>query len=142
MSEACLPKHARLLKAADYSYVFDKPVRSSDRYFTVLARPNDLLQSRLGTAFSKKRVKLAVTRNRLKRICRESFRILCPEQDKVTVDFVVLAGPHCTKASNQQLFHVLISMLLVLIWHRVVVIALPVPNTRLNHSSVLVLFVD
>ena len=76
MSQACLPKHAKLLKAADYNRVFDKSVRSSDRYFTVLARPNDVSYARLGTAFSKKRVKLAVARNRLKRISRESFRLL------------------------------------------------------------------
>lgn len=101
MSRACLPKHAKLLKAADYNHVFDKPVRSSDRYFTVLARPNDGLNARLGTAFSKKRVKLAVTRNRLKRLSRESFRLT---QDKYDADYVVLAGPHCVKADNQQLF--------------------------------------
>jgi ribonuclease P protein component len=105
MPRACLPKHAKLLKAADYNYVFDKPVRSSDRYFTVLARPNNMLQSRLGTAFSKKRVKLAVTRNRLKRITRESFRLSRPGQEKLKLDYVVLAGPYCTKATNQQLFH-------------------------------------
>jgi ribonuclease P protein component len=101
MSQACLPKHAKLLKAADYNRVFDKPVRSSDRYFTVLACPNDVSYARLGTAFSKKRVKLAVARNRLKRISRESFRLT---QDIYDADYVVLAGPHSAKATNQQLF--------------------------------------
>ena len=96
-----LPKQAKLLKAADYNRVFDKPVRSSDRYFTVLARPNKLLHARLGMAFSKKRVKLAVARNRLKRISRESFRIT---QNMFCADFVILAGAQCTKASNKQLF--------------------------------------
>jgi ribonuclease P protein component len=102
MSLACLPKHAKLLKAIDYNYVFDKPVRSSDRYFTVLARTNNMHHARLGMAFSKKRVKLAVTRNRLKRITRESFRLT---EDKFHADYVVLAGAQCTKATNQQLFH-------------------------------------
>jgi ribonuclease P protein component len=101
-SLASLPKHAKLLKAADYNHVFDKPVRSSDRYFTVLARPNKLLHARLGMAFSKKRVKLAVARNRLKRISRESFRLT---EEKFSADFVVLAGAQCVKATNQQLFH-------------------------------------
>ena len=75
VSLACFKKQAKLLKAADYNHVFDKPARSSDRYFTVLARPNNLLHARLGLAFTKKRVKLAVARNRLKRISRESFRL-------------------------------------------------------------------
>ena len=105
MPKACLPKHAKLLKAAEYNHVFDKPVRSSDRYFTVLARPNKLYLSRLGMAFSKKRVKLAVDRNYLKRITRESFRSFNSVPDQSNVDYVVLAGPKCTKASNQQLFH-------------------------------------
>jgi len=109
VSLARLPKHAKLLKAADYNRVFDKPVRSSDRYFTVLARPNKLLQTRLGTAFSKKRVKLAVARNRLKRISRESFRLIQLTQqsgeDKLNADFIILAGAQCVKATNKQLFH-------------------------------------
>jgi len=112
VSLARLPKHAKLLKAADYNHVFDKPVRSSDRYFTVLARPNKLLHARMGTAFSKKRVKLAVARNRLKRISRESFRLIqlaqqrqSSEQVIPNTDFIILAGAQCVKASNKQLFH-------------------------------------
>jgi ribonuclease P protein component len=104
MPRACLPKNARLLKAADYKYVFDDPVRSSDRYFTVLARTSPADCSRLGTAFTKKRVRLAVSRNRLKRISRESFRQL-RFSSECKLDFIVLAGPHSTKATNQQLFN-------------------------------------
>jgi ribonuclease P protein component len=91
-----------LLKAADYNHVFDKAVRSSDRYFTVLARPNMLQHARIGTAFTKKRVKLAVARNRLKRISRESFRLAC---NVFNADYIILAGPQCISATNQQLFH-------------------------------------
>lgn len=99
---ASFPKNARLLKAVEFNRVFDKPVRSSDRYFTVLARPNKLSHARLGMAFTKKKVKLAVARNRLKRISRESFRL---SDEKFCADFVVLAGAQCVKATNQQLFH-------------------------------------
>lgn len=91
-----------MLKATDYNHVFDKAVRSSDRYFTVLARPNELLHARLGMAFTKKRVKLAVVRNRLKRISRESFRLT---PGLFNADYIVLAGPHSISATNQQLFH-------------------------------------
>ncbi len=101
---ACFRKQAKLLKAADYNHVFDKPVRSSDAYFTVLARSNDLTHPRLGLAFTKKRVKLAVARNRLKRISRESFRLLQLNKNKLSVDYIVLAGGQCAKATNQQLF--------------------------------------
>ncbi len=98
---AGLPKQAKLLKAAEFKNVFDKAVRSSDRYFTVLARPNALPRARLGMAFTKKRVKLAVARNRLKRITRESFRLT---QSKFSADYIVLAGVKCAEANNQELF--------------------------------------
>lgn len=110
-SHAALPKLAKLLKAADYNHVFDKSIRSSDRYFTVLARPNTLLHARLGMAFTKKRVKRAVARNRLKRISRESFRLVqlvsqaASTQEQTYADFIVLAGTKCERATNQQLFH-------------------------------------
>ena len=102
MSLACLPKHARLLKTADYNRVFDKPVRSSDRYFTILARPNNLSNARLGMAFTKKKERLAVARNRLKRISRESFR---QTTTLFKADYIVLAGARCVTATNQELFH-------------------------------------
>jgi len=61
-----------------------------------------LLRARLGMAFTKKRVKLAVARNRLKRIARESFRLT---QGIYPADYVILAGAQCASATNQQLFH-------------------------------------
>ena len=94
-------KHRRLLKAIDYKRVFDNAVRSSDSYFIVLARPNDLDHARLGLAISKKKAKLAVWRNRLKRITRESFRC---SQNICHADFIVLAGNKSVGATNQQLF--------------------------------------
>lgn len=94
-------KQRRLIKAIEYKQVFDKPVRSSDQYFTVLARPNGQNTARLGLAISKKKAKLAVWRNRLKRITRESFRLT---ENHFNADFIVLAGNHCVSATNQQLF--------------------------------------
>ena len=94
-------KQSRLIKAIEYKQVFDKPVRSSDQYFTVLARPNGGKTARLGLAISKKKAKLAVWRNRLKRITRESFRLT---ENHYKADFIVLAGNRCVNATNQQLF--------------------------------------
>lgn len=100
MQSARFPKHARLLNASDFNQVFDKSVRSSDQYFTVLARPNDLEHPRLGMAISKRRVKLSVVRNRLKRIVREHFRL---SQQNYNADYVVLAGKKGGTATNQEL---------------------------------------
>ncbi|HHO59635.1 MAG TPA: ribonuclease P protein component, partial [Thiotrichales bacterium] len=81
-------RHRRVLKAEEFKAVFDQAVRSSDAYFTVLARANQRSQARLGLAISKKKARLAVSRNRLKRICRESFR---QSGDLYPADFIVLA---------------------------------------------------
>ena len=101
MRRARLQKRARLLKASEFNRVFDKAQRSSDQYFTVIARQNDIEFPRLGLAISKKRAKLAVTRNRLKRIIRESFR---QEQHQICcADYVVLAGQKSSNANNSRL---------------------------------------
>ena len=101
MHRARLQKRARLLNASEFNRVFDEAVRSSDQYFTVLARLNDIDSPRLGLAISKKRARLAVTRNRLKRIIRESFRL--KQHELCTADYIVLAGPKGSGASNSRL---------------------------------------
>ena len=101
MRRARLQKRARLLNASEFNRVFDKPVRSSDQYFTVLARLNETGLPRLGLAISKKRARLAVTRNRLKRIIRESFRQ--KQHELCCADFIVLAGQQSSNASNIRL---------------------------------------
>lgn len=101
MNKARLQKRARLLKAADFQRVFDKSVRSSDRYFTVLARYNTLNLPRLGLAISKRKAKLSVQRNRLKRLVRENFR---QSAYNINADYVVMAGQQSSTASNTDLF--------------------------------------
>lgn len=81
----------RLLGSADFKRVFERAKRSSDRYWLVLARRNDLGHPRLGLAISKKHAARAVDRNRLKRLVRESFRI---EQTELgALDLIVMARP-------------------------------------------------
>ncbi len=101
MRRARLQKRARLLKAAEFNRVFSKAARSSDQYFTVLARLNDIAFPRLGLAISKKRARLAVTRNRLKRIIRESFRH--KQHELCCADYIVLAGNKSSNANNSRL---------------------------------------
>jgi len=106
----------RLLKPDEYSRVFKNPVRSSDRYLTVLAvnREESLIDNsglaaekqasgpRLGLAISKKNAKRAVDRNRIKRLIRESFR---QNRCKLpAIDLVIMAKPVTKNADNRQIF--------------------------------------
>ena len=74
MSAARSARRARLTSAGAFRKVFEKPWRSTDRCFSLLARANELEFARLGLAISKKSLKNATDRNRVKRVVRESFR--------------------------------------------------------------------
>lgn len=95
----------RLLKPGEFKQVFDHSTRSSDSNLTIFGRPNTLGNARLGLAISKKQLKLAVDRNRIKRLVRESFRqhqlALC------NLDLVVLARRSIHDLDNRQILHAL-----------------------------------
>lgn len=97
---AHFPKCAKLLKPAEFKQVFDAATRVSDRHLTIFYSANDLHQPRLGLAISKKVSKLAVDRNRIKRLARETFRL---QQNLPSVDCVVLARPSAVKTDNKEL---------------------------------------
>jgi ribonuclease P protein component len=80
--------------------VFGDPVRSSDRYFTVLARSSGGDVARLGLTVSRRVAKNAVDRNRLKRLARESFRL---QSALATCDYVVLAKAGAADAERAPL---------------------------------------
>jgi ribonuclease P protein component len=101
-------RQSRLLKPAEFKSVFQKPIRSSDDLFRILARANGIQRHRLGMAVSKKACPKAVGRNRIKRVVRESFRErMIGQEMNQTLDFVVLptvtASTQCNKALDTSL---------------------------------------
>jgi len=94
-------RDARLTQASEFNRVFQCNRRSSDRCWTVLYARNQLSDARLGMAISKKCAKRAVDRNRLKRLCRDSFRQ--HKQSIAGFDIVLLAKPTSVSASNEEL---------------------------------------
>ena len=94
-------KSLRLLCAADFKPVFDNaPFRASHQYFLILARLNQQSQPRLGLVMAKKHMKLAVERNRMKRLIRESFRL--QQQELAGLDIVVLSRKGMDSLSNSE----------------------------------------
>lgn len=99
------PKRARLSVKADYNRVFAQPDKSSDRYFTVLARGSEKGYARLGLAVSRKSAREASARNRIKRLIRESFRR--HQRDLASVDVVVIARAAAAHQDNAALYRAL-----------------------------------
>ena len=96
------PRTNRLTRPADYDAVFRRARRSGDRFFTVLYCRNSLGYPRLGLAITKKRIRRAMARNRLKRIARESFRHV--KKQLLGVDIVIMARDRADQAANEELF--------------------------------------
>lgn len=94
------PKALRLLTAKDFKQVFSKSdYRASHRNFLILATPNQLSQPRLGLVIAKKHIRLAVERNRIKRLIRESFR---HQQHQLSgIDAIVLARKGLDQLDNK-----------------------------------------
>ena len=67
-------KKNRLNRPVEFQQVFRSSCRSIDDNLLVIARKNGLAYARLGLAISRKWVRLAANRNKLKRIVRENFR--------------------------------------------------------------------
>jgi ribonuclease P protein component len=70
-----LPKDARLRKSAEFRLVYNEGKRFEGRQVTAFVRPTGLPQHRLGITASRKMSRLAVKRNRAKRLLREAFRL-------------------------------------------------------------------
>ena len=91
----------RLVRPEEFQRVFQDPCKSADKFLVVLARKNHCGLARLGLAISLKATGIAVTRNRIKRVIRESFR-----QQRAALaglDFVVTARGGIGKGSNKEL---------------------------------------
>ena len=68
------PKTVRVRSRMDFAAIYERGLRISDAYMSLIVLPNDRPTSRLGLAVSK-RSGNSVQRNRLKRRLREAFRL-------------------------------------------------------------------
>lgn len=112
MGVEAFDKSQRLLVSADYSYVFDQASHKvSHRHYLVLAREKNQGPARLGLVVSKKNVRLAARRNRVKRVVRETFRRRTCSLDSLDIVFLARKGFDTLSPSDQ-------SQLMAQAWER------------------------
>lgn len=76
-----MPKDALLRKSEEFRAVYGEGKRFEGRLMTAFVLPTGLDWHRLGITASRKMSRLAVKRNRAKRLLREAFRLTGPEMD-------------------------------------------------------------
>ena len=92
-------RSSRLLSPADFKTVFDCcEFKVSNKHFLFLAKRNRSDKSRLGIVVSKKNVRLAVQRNKIKRAIRQAFRI--KSKYLTNIDIIVLARKDAGKMTK------------------------------------------
>ncbi|UDG81436.1 Ribonuclease P protein component [Candidatus Profftia lariciata] len=105
MAKLTFSKEYRLLTPKQFNFVFEKPQRASTTYITILGRINILSHPRLGLIISKKSIRRAHERNRIKRLTREYFRL--NQYFLPAMDFVVIVRKRAQELNNQKLTYIL-----------------------------------
>jgi ribonuclease P protein component len=95
------PPRSRLLSPKDFERVYALRRRVSDSFFSVNFAPGETGHPRVGLSVGAKMVGNAVSRNRVKRTVRESFRLHC--ELLPPVDLIVGARAMARTAHNARL---------------------------------------
>ncbi|MGA2655627.1 MAG: ribonuclease P protein component [Gammaproteobacteria bacterium] len=98
-------KSFRLLCARDYDIVFQQAIKINHPLASIYARPNVYSHARLGLLVSKKAMKRAVARNRIKRLVRESFRAHVTQLK--AYDIIFVARSKIEAVDNKEVFNTL-----------------------------------
>ncbi|AFP85614.1 ribonuclease P protein component [secondary endosymbiont of Heteropsylla cubana] len=105
MAKLTFPRKLRLLTSNHFAFCFKHPQRVSVTYIIILCRLNMLGYPRIGLTVAKKHVKYAHERNRIKRLTRESFRLV--QHLLPPMDFVVIAKKGISNLDNRTLIKAL-----------------------------------
>lgn len=97
-----LKKQFRLKKQRDFENVFQKGAYFSENFLALKVVENNLKTSRFGFMVSKKISKKAVVRNRIKRLLRESVRLMQIEV-KSGFDMVFISRSGIVKKSLKEI---------------------------------------
>lgn len=98
-------KQFRLLHSQSFQDVFSHAYKHQTSEINILGRVNSLNYPRLGLSVSRKNIKYAYNRNTIKRLIRETFRIL--QHKLIYMDFVVIAKKGIINLNNNQIINML-----------------------------------
>ncbi|WAI17802.1 ribonuclease P protein component [Buchnera aphidicola] len=98
-------KKSRLLKSINFKHVFKKYDIQKKRELIILGRPNFLGYPRLGINISRKNIKHAYKRNIIKRLIRETFRLL--QHKLISMDFIVIVKKNTIFLKNKNIINIL-----------------------------------
>lgn len=97
-------RNYRLLCAKEFDAVFSKGKKIVNRFLMLVVSRNQINHARLGLIVSKKTSgKLAVDRNRIKRVIRESFRHQQHQLDGLDIVVVTRSGANSVTNSDLRL---------------------------------------
>ncbi|MFP4161440.1 MAG: ribonuclease P protein component [Ectothiorhodospira sp.] len=111
--DRCFPRSVRLTRATEYQAVFNGGQRIKQHPFTVVCMPTEGDTPRLGLAISKRSLRLATRRQRIKRLVRESFRH--HRGGLPPLDVVVMVRQGAVEYTNRDLYQILDRL-----WSRVI----------------------
>ena len=97
-------RHRRIVKTDEFSSVFRLRPAFRTEHFALYQRPNELGHPRLGIVVAKRLAQRAVTRNMIKRVAREVFRLaVLPEVDCIIrlTSPVVARGQSASSSSGK-----------------------------------------
>ncbi len=95
------PKTHKLTTKVDYKITLDQPYKISHKHLLIFFKKSELDCARLGLIVGKRVAALAVDRNKIKRVIRESFRV--KQKELQGLDIVVLARHQCDTLSKEEL---------------------------------------